>query len=318
MSCTSTRTAISPLPEMPPFESAIYKIKQNAPEIEKYFLFNETGELIVKAELTEKQRDTGKTENFQVLYHLKKLRKESAGCYVVPFTVLHLETGAIHEDILLWKPQKDGTGILLSFDDDYFDTWERYFNLFDRYNAHVTFFVLGTYTSFSDKAMKRGHDVGYHSLSHSNLKFSRQTFYAETISPAKNFRNAGVPLVSFAYPFGFYESWMNEELLKTYRILRGFNTSFQVYGKTDIVQNGFIFSKSVDNVLFRQDEYFMAEIGMMLRALKFTGRGLILPLTSHNISDTDDWGIKPHRLEYILQTARDLQLNFYRYRDILP
>jgi len=288
-------------------EAAIDKIKQNSPEIEKYYLLDEAGDIIVR----------GKTENFQVRYDLKKLRKESAGSYAVPFTVLYWETGAVQEDILLWKPQKDGAGILLSFDDDFFDTWERSFDLFDRYNAHVTFFVLGTYTSFSDRAMKRGHDVGYHSLSHSNLKFSRQTFYAETISPAKNFRNAGVPLVSFAYPFGFYEPWMNEELLKTYRILRGFNTSFQVYGKADIVQNGFVFSRSVDNVLFRQDEYFTAEIDMMLRTLKFIGRGLILPLTSHTISDTADWGIKPHRLEYILQTAHDLQLHFYRYRDIL-
>ena len=204
MSCATTTTVNSPLQKMSPLESAIYKIKQNSPEIKKYFLFDETGALIVKAELAETRQDTGKTE-YQVLYDLKKLQIESAGSYWVPFTVKCLETGAVQKDILLWKPQKDGTGILLSFDDDFFDIWEQYFDLFDRYNAHVTFFVLGTYSSFSEKAMKRGHDVGYHSLRHSNLpKVSRQTFYTETISPVENFRNAGVPLVSFAYPFGFY------------------------------------------------------------------------------------------------------------------
>jgi hypothetical protein len=305
MSCATTANLKS---ELSPMESALYKIKQNSPEVEKYYLLDETGDIIVR----------GKTENFQVLYDLKNIRTESAGSYMVPFTVQCPETGAVQEDMLVWKPGKDDTGILLSFDDDFFDIWERYFYLFDRYNAHVTFFVLGTYTSFSDKAIKRGHDVGYHSLHHSNLqKVSRQTFYTETISPANSFRNAGVPLVSFAYPFGFYESWMNEELLKTYRILRGFNTSFQVYGRIDIVQKGFVFSKSVDNVLFKQDKDFMAEIDSMLRTLKFIGRGLILPLSSHTISESADWGIKPHRLEYILQTARDLQLHFYRYRDIL-
>jgi len=308
MSCATSARDKPPLSALSPLEAALYTIKQNAPEIEKYFLFDETGALIVE----------GKTENFQVRYDLQNIQAESAGSYWVPFTVLCLETGAVQEDILLWKPQKDGAGLLLSFDDDFFDTWERYFDLFDRYNAHVTFFVLGTYTSFSDKAIKRGHDVGYHSLRHSNLpKVSRQTFYAETVSPADNFRNAGVPLVSFAYPFGFYEPWMHEELLKTYKILRGFNTGFQLYRKTDITQNGFVFSKSIDNVLFTQDKDFMAEIDRILRTLKFIGRGLILPVSSHTISDTADWGIKPRRLEYLLQTANDLQLDFYRYKDIL-
>ena len=305
MSCATT--AANAPQKMSPLEAAIEKVKQNSPEIEKNILRDETGNLIVE----------GKTENFQVRYDLKNMQPESAGSYLVPFTVNCLETGEVQEDTLVWKPQKDDTGILLSFDDDYFDVWERYFDLFDRYNANVTFFVPGTYTSFSDRAMKRGHDVGYHSLSHSNLsKVSRQTFYAETISPAENFRRAGAPLVSFAYPFGAYEAWMHKELLKTYRILRGFSTRFHVYGKADIIQNGFVLSRSIDNVTYKKDEHFMAEIDIMLRVLKFTGRGLILPLTSHIIANTADWGIKPRRLEYLLQTANDLQLHFYRYRDI--
>jgi len=307
MSCATTAAIKSPLPEMSTLESAIQKIKQNSPEIEKYYLLDETGSLVVR----------GKTESFEALYDLKNAQV-SAGNYLVPFTVRSLKTGAVQEDILLWKPQKDGTGILLSLDDHFFEVWERYFDLFDRYNARITFFVLGTNSSFSAKAMKRGHDVGYHSLQHLELtRISRQSFYTETISQVENFRNAGVPLVSFAYPFGFYESWMNKELLKTYRILRGFNTSFQAYSKTDIMQNGFVFSRSVDNTLFKRDDDFMTTIDVMLRTIKFTGRDLILPLTSHNISDTDDWGIKPRRLEYILQTASDLQLQFYRYRDII-
>jgi hypothetical protein len=58
----------------------------------------------------------------------------------------------------------------------------------------------------------------------------------------------------------------------------------------------------------------MAAIDSMFRTVKFTGQGLILPLTSHIISSAN-WGITPHRLEYILKTAGDLQLNFYRYGD---
>jgi hypothetical protein len=54
----------------------------------------------------------------------------------------------------------------------------------------------------------------------------------------------------------------------------------------------------------------------MLRTVKFIGKGNILPLTTHNISDTADWGIKPRRLEYVLQTIRDLKLKFYRYGEL--
>jgi hypothetical protein len=301
-------------PELPPMEVVLQKIKQNSPEIEKYFLFDKAGELTVKAELNEIRQGTGKIESFQVLYDLGRIEAESSGAYLVPFTVKCMDTGMVQDDTLLWKPQKDDTGILLSLDDHYYDVWERNFDLFDRYNAHVTFFVQGTYNSFCTAALKRGHDVGYHTLRHLNLtKVSRQVFFMETISQVENFRNSGAPLVSFAYPFGLYEPWMHEELLKTYKVLRDFNVSFYVYDQISI-RGGFVFSRSIDNFIFEEDDVFFTTVDSMFRTIKFIGQGLILPLTSHSISNAD-WGIKPHRLEYILKTAGDLQLNFYRYGD---
>lgn len=315
MSCIRNEKITSQGSESSLLEYAIQKIKRNSPEIEKYFLFDRTGELIVKAELNEVRQETGEAEYFQVLYDLKRIETENTGYYLIPFTVKSMETGEVQEDKLLWKPETDNAGILLSFDDHYFDVWERYFDMFDRYNAKVTFFVIGEHNSFCTTAIKRGHDVGYHTLTHSTLpNVNRRVFYAETLSQAENFRNAGTPLVSFAYPFGLFESWMHEELLKTYKVLRGFNISFQAYDRTAI-RDGLVLSRSVDNIFFETDDDFMATIDIMLRTLKFIGQDLILPLSSHIISDNAGWGIKPHRLEYILQTASDLQLNFYRYSD---
>jgi len=285
------------------------------PEIEKYFLFDRTGELIVKADLAEIKTETGKKEYFQALYNLKHIEIESTGEYIIPFSVKCLATGDVKEDKLLWKPQKDAAGILLSFDDHYFDVWESYFDLFDRYNAVVTFFMLGRYNRFSAEAIRRGHDVGYHSHTHQMLPdVSRQAFFTETTYHVKNFRDNGVPLVSFAYPYGIYEAWMHEELLKTFTILRGFNTNFQVYDRLAI-QNSLVHSKSVDTYYFEHDDDFIAAIDIMFRTLKFIGQGLVFPLSSHIISDRAEWGIKPHRLEYLLQTANDLKLTFYRYSD---
>jgi len=302
-------------PDQISFESVMYKIMQNSFEIEKYYLFDRTGELIVRADIPEINQITGRRINFQVTYNLKQLQTVSAGLYLVPFTVRCLENGEVREDSLFWRPQRDGSGILLSFDDHYFEVWERYFDLFDRYNARATFFIIGRYNNFSASAIRRGHDIGYHSLTHYNLpRVSRSVFMTETTSAVEGFRNSGVPLLSFAYPYGLYETWMHEELLKTYRILRGFNITFQAYNRAAITQ-GIVYSKSVDNVFFPDDNDFRAAIDLMLRTVKFAGQDLVLPISSHIISETAEWGIKPGRLEYIFRTANELQLNFYRYRD---
>jgi Predicted xylanase/chitin deacetylase len=315
MSCSKTIAVSPPLPKSSPLETVIKKIKQNSKEIEKYFLFDKSGELIVKADIVEETEKTKNTLYFQVLYDMKQAVIESSGEYLITFILKNLETEELYEDKLLWKPQKDNAGILLSFDDDFYDVWESYFDLFDRYDAKVTFFVLGKYNKFSGKALERGHDIGYHTLNHLLLpNVSRQSFFIQTLSQVENFRNAKVPLVSFAYPFGLYETWMHDELLKTYKLVRGFNTSFQAYDKTAI-REGFVFSRSIDNIIFKHDDDFMATVDIMLRAVKFTGKDLVLPLTTHVISDDANWGIKPYRLEYILKTANDLQLNFYRYSD---
>jgi hypothetical protein len=108
---------------------------------------------------------------------------------------------------------------------------------------------------------------------------------------------------------------MHGELLKHYSILRGYGVTFRLYDKTQI-QNSFITSRAVDNTLFVKEEDFRAAVDIMLRTVKFIGGNLVLPLTTHDISNTASYGIKPQRLEYLLQTANDLQLVFYTYRDL--
>jgi len=304
-------------PEVPPLITVIQKIKRNSSEIKKYFLFDKTGELVIKADIEEKSK-TGNTAYFQVLYDMKQATLESSGEYLITFVLKDLETGEFYEDKLLWMPQKDDSGILLSFDDHYYNVWENYFGLFDRYNAKVTFFVTGTYKTnsyFSKAALRRGHDVGYHTLNHLKLPdISRQKFFIQTISQVGNFRNAKIPLVSFAYPYGLYKTWMHGELLKTYKLIRGYNICFQAYDR-QAIREGLILSRSIDNIIYNNDDDFIATVDIMLRTIKFTEQNFVLPLTSHNISNKASWGIKPYRLEYILKTANDLKLNFYRFSD---
>ena len=297
-----------PLPKEYSFlESAIVRIKRNDPAIKKYFVREDDGNIIIKADINERN------VTFYVIYDLKNARLDRLGRFEVPFLVQNPETEIVFQDTFFWNIQKDSSGVLLAFDDDYYDVWERNLDIFDRHSARVTFFVQGNINSFSTSVLKRGHDVGYHSLNHLNLpKVSREVFIEETLSPLNSFRSAGVPLNSFAYPYGLFESWMHDELLKSFNVLRGYGVMFRLYD-IETIRKGYISSIAIDNIIYKDDENFKDTITFMLRATKFIGG--VLPLTTHTISDTADWAIKAHRLEYLLQSIKDLLLEFYCYRD---
>jgi peptidoglycan/xylan/chitin deacetylase (PgdA/CDA1 family) len=205
-------------------------------------------------------------------------------------------------------------GLLLSFDDNFTEVWEQYFDLLDRYGARVTFFITGDYDPFCAAAEERGHEIGHHTRRHLNLlKVSPQVFFEETIAAAGDLRRHGLRLGSFAYPYGYSEPWMDEALGKHFSVLRGFGAAVRIYD-ADTIKAGLIVSKSIDNILYKSDAEFEADIAYMLGAIK-SGGGF-LPLTTHTIAADADWGIKAERLEYLLKTAAELGLQFYRYEDL--
>jgi len=203
-------------------------------------------------------------------------------------------------------------GVLLSFDDYNPVTWEKHFYLFEKYGAKVTFFVTGkSVTKFMLNAQRRGHEIGYHTINHPNLtKVSKNVFYTQTISRKNAFKRSGIDLTSFAYPYGSYSPWMNKELLKYYKIVRGFN-GFNIYSK-DELKSGFINSASIDNYFFETDRSFKQNIEKMVRLAKRSG--MIICFTTHGISD-NVWGITPKRLEFVLEECKKNGLIFYRYKD---
>jgi len=203
-------------------------------------------------------------------------------------------------------------GIVLGFDDYTPDTWEQYFDLFDKYGARVTFFVTGdSVTNFMFNAQNRGHEIGYHTITHPRLtELSREQFFEETISRVNLFREAGIELTSFAYPFGSYKSWMHAALLKYYKIVRGFG-GLRLYAKEEM-KSGLIDSTTIDNICYMSEIKFQK---LIMKVVKYAKKyGKIIGLTSHQISDTD-WGIKPERLEYILKKCQEYGLTFYRFKD---
>jgi peptidoglycan/xylan/chitin deacetylase (PgdA/CDA1 family) len=302
-----------PPPFREPFEKAIEKIKQNGKDIDKYFIPDTEGRIAVKSDLRDEDRD------FEIIYDLENAAAIGDSLYEVGFSCRDKESGMLLKDTIVWNPLAADAGILLSFDDDYTDSWERYFALFDKYKTKVTFFIIGKPDAgktgaFCAKALSRGHDVGYHSLNHLDLRrMPAEEFNRETIEPLKSFRDAGIQLSSFAYPYGHYEPWMHNALLGSFGTIRGYGNTFRLYSEAEI-RRGYISSCAIDNTIISSDDFYRI-VNLMLMTAKFIDKNLVLPLTTHDISSSAQWGISPRRLEYLLKTANDLGMAFYRYSD---
>jgi len=310
-----------------PFERALWNIKMNTPLFERYFKDGAdaaAGRGIAGAEnITIRGRARIDGNEFRVTYDLANAAIAGRNIFYIPFFLEDLTNGVSRHDGLLWSPLEQQSGILLSFDDDYWDAWRQHFDLFDRYGARVTFFVQGRLEPgaaseiglFSLEALERGHDLGFHTVNHYDLRrVSRETFYAETIEAAETFLARGIPFSAFAFPFGFSEPWMQEALAPFFPFTRGYGRNIRFLDSRTI-RGGYFVSTAIDNIVFPNERNFKNDIRLILLTAKFVGN-IIVPFTSHDIADAVQWGITPGRLEFLLRTARELRLNFYTFRCI--
>jgi peptidoglycan/xylan/chitin deacetylase (PgdA/CDA1 family) len=297
--------AAAPGPErLEPINEVLKKVKANSPEILKSIRVDSAEDFTV----------LGDIDGYRVVYDLQNALPLDEQRFLVAFSVEDPARGEKRDDSFLWTAEEDNAGVLLSMDDDYQDDWEAYFDTLDHYGAKITFFVQGELCLFCQKARDRGHDIGYHTHHHLNLtKVSPELFFTETQAGINDFRHAGVPLGSFAYPYGLSEPWMIEALSPFFNLQRGYGVRFAIYRKETL--NGYIASKAIDNILFKEDGQFERALFRMLLTTKFLGKDYVAPFTTHDISDTAQWGIKPARLEYLLKTIQDFKLKFYRFSD---
>lgn len=297
------------IPEYTETERVISMIKINSPAIRRFFYLDGQGEIHVRGELG----GTDGISEHEIIYEFLEplsLDASSSGRLYIGFTVTNIETGGIEQDSFYWPLPVSNAGILLSFDDDHEENWETWLDTLEKYGARATFFVHH-YCTFAETALTRGHDIGFHTHQHLNLRnVSRDVFLEETSYNPEYF-TVGRPM-AFAYPYGLWQEWMHEELLQNYSVLRGYGVRFLLYD-FDAISGSFISSTAIDNTLYRDDAEFERLLTRMLRTTKFLGG--VLPLTTHVISDTAAWGIKTYRLLFLLETARSLNLNFYRFSD---
>ncbi len=108
------------------------------------------------------------------------------------------------------------SGILLAFDDYSPDNWRQYFDLFEEYGVHVTFFIAWDEpTDFCFEALEKGHDIGFHSIGHTDVTaMSEEELQRCVIDPIEVFRKKGIELTSFAYPYGYRTDELDDKLLQ--------------------------------------------------------------------------------------------------------
>jgi peptidoglycan/xylan/chitin deacetylase (PgdA/CDA1 family) len=307
-----------------PFERALWNIKNDTPLFKKYI---EGGPALLSGlgidgaeNIIAKGEALIDGNEFSATYDVSKIIQIDKENFYVPFFLENLTNGVSRYDAIFWSPVENEAGLLLSLDDDYWDVWRRYFGMFDGFDAKITFFVQGRFeeslADFCFEAMSRGHDMGFHSINHLDLRnVSRETFNRETIEAAEPFFRAGIPFSAFGFPYGFSEPWMREALTPYFKFTRGYGTNIRFYD-SETIANGYVISKAIDNTVFPDDDKFESDIRLMLLATKFTGSHII-PFTTHDISDTALWGITPRRLEFVLETAQELKLRFYTYNSAM-
>ena len=206
-------------------------------------------------------------------------------------------------------------GIVLAFDDYSADSWEEHFDLFDKYNVKVTFFVNAYEPmEFCFNAIERGHEIAYHTAAHVNMtEITEEEIYQQAIAPIEVFREQGIELTTFAYPYGAYNEKLNELLLQHYNILRG-AYYYQLAGKHEM-RHGFVESLSIDNANYSSEEEFRDRIDFVLEELS-NNKGAVVGLYSHAIADGGAWCVPEERLEYIFQRAQEMGIQFYTYKEL--
>ena len=120
--------------------------------------------------------------------------------------------------------------LCLTFDDIYFESWEKAIPFFAKYDARVTFFIYGNLDEKKVVSMKNlqkaGHSIGLHAVNHAKTveyqqKYGEGAYTKNEIMPQFEFcRRNGIKIRAFAYPFSQRNADTDRELFKTFDFLR--------------------------------------------------------------------------------------------------
>ncbi len=233
--------------------------------------------------------------------------------------------------------EKMTAGLLLTFDDRNILQWEKQIPLFEKYDAHVTFFIdhFDKLTPDQIAALKRlkeaGHAIGCHGMRHRDaVKFSdeyslEKYIYDEIIPAIELMKENGFSPTSFAYPVSSRNKKTDNELLKYFNHIR---SGYPVQGTVAKTERFFVKAEDAHKkrLFWGVSFHPHSDTDVLVIQVKEAIRRIIkneelLVLYAHDIRNKDEYGpknfITTDALEEILIYSKKNKIKLYSF-DELP
>jgi membrane protease subunit (stomatin/prohibitin family) len=218
-------------------------------------------------------------------------------------------------------------GVVLSFDDDYVNEWFDTDKRLRHYSWKATFCVSKINTldaSQIDKLLKlqnQGHEIAGHSFNHLDAKkFVAQNGIREYINTEINpmldlMQFYSLKVTSFAYPFGFRNTTLDEGLSNKFKVLRA--TTYGAVGP--FYQNCYFNNKQLVFGIGIDTNHPKFSIPYLIKLLDYAKRKhKILILFGHKPvkNVTADYQTKIETLNIICDYVKRNDMNFYTLSEL--
>ncbi|MGX7349656.1 polysaccharide deacetylase family protein [Dolosicoccus paucivorans] len=225
-------------------------------------------------------------------------------------------------------------GLMLTFDDHSIDDWLAVQSLFDQYGAKATYYVnlLDQLTDEELTSIQRLHQLGNEIGSHGFLHLSAPDYLkehtveeyiqSEIVPSLQALKALGIQATSFAYPYGARNKDTDLILLKHFKTLRG--TAYlkpdQSSDQLSSIYYSFNQPREVVYGLGLDESYGYTDEEILQALQHAVDTGQVVVFYGHRMDPTNQlegeythW----HRLEKILQFAKENQMTYYTASDLL-
>lgn len=234
----------------------------------------------------------------------------------------------IIDEPVIGNPIVGEAGVVLTFDDDYVEDWKLADDVLKEYDWKATFCVCrisqmkpGNVKILQD-FQSYGHEIAGHGANHVNtLDYIAANgfdkFYSDEIDPMMRKMNEnGLNISSFAYPYGARNTTTDENLFRSFKVLRG--TTYGALNPEDQLCY-FENSKKVVYGLGIDSSYPHFSLPYVFRLLDYAqSNGKILVLYAHKpvLAVDNNYQTKMENLISICKYVQKKNMKFYKLSDL--
>lgn len=218
-------------------------------------------------------------------------------------------------------------GVVITFDDYYINEWCAADAKLSSYKWKATFFVsnlpLLKKSDYDNlrKLKKNGHEIGGHGYNHLNAKEYTKTngkskYITLEITPLiETLKNEGLPISSFAYPFGANNQTLNFELKKYFKIIRSTSVGKPKIEENSNFYNGTFHQKGI-GIDGNYKHFTLDYIKEVLAYARRNNKIVILYAHKPVQKSTNTYEVEMKTLETICQYVTANHMKFYTFQEL--